>query len=1770
MLPEGYLAQEKLYEKSDVLFCRAVEETSARTVLVKSLQGEFPALSKIARFKHEYHLLSELNIPHIPRPCRLIEFSDRIAIVFNDLPGALLSDCISSFRLEVVDFLLIAQQLAHLLGEMHQKGIIHKHINPYHILYDPKSHTVSLIDFESATTFAKEQLEFNTVVFPEAELHYISPEQTGKMNRSVTMLTDMYSLGVTLYKVWTGELPFQEEDEAGLLHAHMVRNPISPHILRPDTPHLVADIMMKLMQKNPEERYQSGFGLEKDIEKCLNLLKAGHREPSFLLGEGDFSPQLSISDKLYGREHALQQLLNAFQFTCKNKIQLVLVRGEAGVGKTALVNQIEQEIIKGGGHFITGKFDQFQRRDQYRVLAQAFQRLISQVLTSFSASEIEKIRLNLIEALNINAQLIINFVPELETLIGPQPPLPDLSPQEAENRLAFTVRDFIHVFTSLDHPLVMFLDDFQWIDEPSLFVLKHIAMSPVAKNIMIILCYRDKEITKESFMLVTLEEMREKVKTLTITLPPMSLEDVKHLVHDTLREQGERIDALATILYEKTKGNPFFIRSLLVRLYDNGLLYPDNFHQKWGWDTKKIRALPVSNNVVSFMIDELQLLPKATQKILHIASLLGNSFYLKPLAIAAHKTENEVIYLLWPALTKNIILPLSKDYHLFSTNLSEEIVQQKAVDLEKIEFKFSHDRISQAANSLSTPEVKRKYQYKASMRLLKKLPPNMLKKQFINIVSMLNEARHLIRTHKTYLRLIRYNLEAASRSLNSFAYESAYAFITTAMEMAPKNLWETEYAFAYKLHELYCECAFYNKRYQESLQQAHILLEKATTNLKKAEIAYKLSMYVASTAGGQEESIKYGLLGLSYLGISLPKDPHLFPTFFKLVLHKISRIGRKIENCRQLPKTHDPKNKLVQMLFANLIQAAYRSDRIFLVALASTKSMRYSLTHGNSDASLINYIYYGSLWPYNSLIMGKKLGKIALELAKGVSDPNIQGQVYFSYAFVMHFWHYSLDDLKAYYEYAIQKFRTAGNIEQLAFAYDHIIYLDTRPLPIVYEEGARYTAAIYSLGIRSVFAHSQLCQNFRAHLMGIISEKGGLSTSEYQEDQLVQEMEEGKFYWGIINYYNLKQQIDYLFEEYGAAFTHAKKLAPYKFYLFCSYSYIELCVYHFLIYAALYKSLNIWKKAKARFHMRVEMFKMSRWYLHNPDNFSHYYFLMKAEHARISKKQAKAAQYYRAAIHGAEKNNSLLYQALSNELAAKFHLALGKSEEASLYMQKSAYHYSQWGAKAKVGQLKKDYVALFEEHPHKEASEKGSHKHKSLLNKSYDLSQIIKMTHTMVREVHLAKLMSKILLSVSEACKAEKSVCILERNQDLFTVGYSDSGGNVTDLLSYIPLEKEVRVAKHVVRHVYQTQKPAILSNAAQNIEFIDDPYIVEQVPKSILCIPILDKKVFLGVLYLENNTFTNFFTEERVTFLEILSGYMAISIQNALSYEGVSRFLPTLFLKLSGKSHLTEIELGDTIYQTMTVLLLKVQIFPGASEKIGIDKSFEIIHAFLDHITSIIQVHQGFIQRHMGDTLQIFFPYSPKSALEAGIAILKELHAYNQEWLKQHEAPIQIGIGIDTGMTLFRMVGDKNHMDVAILSEAIDFAIQLEGVTRVYQAPLMVSQLFINSLLKPEEFKFRYLDTIYVRGRSCPVKIYENYNADFSERVEKKDKLQTPFSQGISLYKGRQFSEALPLFKKCQSILPDDKSIALYVKRCKKYIKTPPPPDWEAAHRLR
>ena len=1510
--PKGYQITEEIYHGSRTIVKRAIRTSDQKPVVLKLLKNSYPSFGELVQFRNQYTITKNLQIPGISTPLALEKYCNGYMLVMADegyqsLPSSF------NYPLNLDQFFPIALQLTAILQGLYQNRIIHKDIKPANILIHPCTGIVQIIDFSISSLLAKEMQQGQNPNVLEGTLAYMSPEQTGRMNRCLDYRTDFYSLGVTFFQLLTGRLPFESSDPMELVHCHLAKKPLSiQELTGVYFPEMLSAIVMKLMAKNPEERYQSGLGLRSDLEQCLNQWQTKGKIEKFNLGKKDLCDRFLIPEKLYGREQEVKELLAAFErvATEEKNTELILVAGFSGIGKTAVVNEVHKPIVKQRGYFIKGKFDQFNRNIPFSALVQALRDLMGNLLSA-SEVKLQQWKSKILNALGENGQVIIDVIPELEKIIGKQPNVPELSGSAAQHRFNLLFGKFIQVFTTKEHPLVIFLDDLQWADSASLNLLKLLMGEGKQGYLLLIGAYRDNEVFPAHPLMLTLDEIvKEEGKVKTITLSPLSEENINYLVADTLICEREIAKPLTELVYQKTKGNPFFTTQFLLGLYRGNLISFNFDLGYWECDLVEVRQQALIDDVVEFMAQQLQKLPEETQEMLKLAACIGNQFDLQTLAIVSEQSKEDTADSLWRALKQGFIMPQSEVYKFYL----EQDTQGSEAELNNVNqivnYKFLHDRVQQAAYSLIPYENKQNIHLKIGELMLEKIPFNQRREKIFGIVNQLNMGIDLLENRNKRIELANLNLTAAQKAKNSTAYSSAVSYLNYGMKLLEYKDWTYEYELQFNLHKECSESEYLKGNMERSETLAYQTLEKAKSIVDQVDI-YNILIVQYTVTSRYQDAINQGKKALSILGIEWDQDilSKELSTELKSVKDKLG--SRNIESLINLPEVTLPEKKAAISVLHYLLPVAFSVNQE-LWSFFVVKMVNLALEYGHTAECCFGYSFYGVFISsvFKDYEAGYKFGILSLKLSQKFKDIAQESKACnILAAFLLH-WKKHVRNCESINNQGYTVGLESGQLQFVGYIiYNRIlsIFHSGKNLRDLSQEFSVYLPVLeqikhyYSLDITVgiELAISRLIEPTPQNLNNQFWDS--------DEQRYIETCHRRKSFPAICIYQIIKAQNLYILGQHKAALEHLVSAQENINFINGHFIIAEHNYYYSLSLLGCYSNASVQDREDILIQVQENQKQLKVWADNAQENFQHNFELVEAEIARNTQNRLVAIEQYDAAIAGAKEYEFPQKEALANELAAKFYLEWGKDKIAAAYMQEAYYCYARWGAKTKTEDLEKRYPNLLQAIINQEQFNSFSNHfancdqtltltntdNSTSNSSSLDLATVVKASQVISSEIHLNQLLCTLMSVVTENSGADKGIFISPQSGKLIieaVVGVSSQGDKQNSLIACELFESTESMPHNIVNYVFRNGDTLVIDDLNAETKFAGDEYFKTHQPQSILCTPIFHQGKITSILYLENNFTKEAFTRNRLELLNLLCNQAAISLENARLYENLEQ----------------------------------------------------------------------------------------------------------------------------------------------------------------------------------------------------------------------------------------------------------------------------------------
>ena len=1738
------------------------------------LKSDHPTQTELLRAQREFRITKALGAEGVIRALDFQSPQKRPILVLEDIGGLSLKDYCESRALELGQLLDIAIKICAALDAVHGARVIHKDINPSNIILNPETGQVKLIDFGISTELSRETQSAVSPDSLEGTLAYISPEQTGRMNRALDLRTDLYSLGVTLYELLCRRRPFEHGDLMELVHAHLARRPVPPHVVRPEVPETLSAIVMKLMAKSGEERYQSAAGLRADLERCAVELREGSIS-GFPLGSRDRASVFRIPQKLYGRARALEALLSSFERVCRGERCLVLVSGESGSGKSVLVGEIRRPMVRERGYFIAGKYDQFRRDLPYAGLLDAFDDLLRQLLTE-SDEQLASWRGRLLEALGQNGRLLTELLPLLEEIIGPQPAPPPLGAQESQNRFNYVLQNFVRALARPEHPLVLFLDDLQWADASSLFMLEQLLLDLDEGHFLVIGAYRDKEAPAGHPLTQMVGKLRERGLPIESLSPgPLGLEHVGALIEDTLRggADAEQRARLAALVLAKTHGNPFFVNQFLNTLYREQKITLDP-RGGWSFELEDIEGMQITDNVVTLMAHKIERLPASCQRLLKVGSCIGSRFSLSILSTLEDAAPARIAERLWPALKAGLLLPLDGNYRYMIG--ASEYLRVSGARLRDAEFKFLHDRVQQAAYSLLTRAQQQALHLTVGRRMLASYSAERRAEQIIDIVNHLNDGVAQIEEASERKKLASMNLAAGRRAKSSAAFEPALRYFTTGCELLTEESWRVDYELALALHRERAEALYLTADYETLDALTGELLGRCRELRDKVEL-HKIRLQALTGRGAFPEAIREALQALALVGVTIPEHPSARYSLYSRSITKLALLVKRDEDFETAPMMRSPLHLEAMRILMLIVAPAYFSNPGIVPVVVFTM-MQLLARYGSSPIAAYACATYGFLQcgVFQNFEEGCRFGRLAERLCDTSTPPELQPQVIlFIHEFVT-IWTRPLSECIEALLDNYQRGPEVGEKEYVTYRVN-VAYMQSilggqnlQEIERTYAPHFQYVRR-FRQGLTDSTA--QLQRQFILHLSSPEEPGIELVGAAYNADEFLASpgAEANITERSLLTF--MRCLLALIFRDTDRALAEAERAEP-----IMAGVIGQICYFVFFFAQSLAITANYHRLGRARQKaLRKTLLRnrklLQKWASFCPGKYAHKQQLVEAEWLRVRGRLEEARPLYEAAIEGAHEHGFIHEAALACELYSEFHQERRSSRSAAFWIREARYLYRLWGAINKVN-------ALSERYPEWLASERAgsgsvstqpgaSTQTSSGAAQTLDLQSIMKASHAISGEIVLSKLLTRLMEVLIENAGAQFGALLLPIKDAWLVVARGEVGA--IEVLNDAPLRGAEGLPSSIINYSIRARREVVLNNARDEGDYTEDPYVKANSVRSALALPLENQGKVAGLVYLENKLARAAFPPERLEVLRLISSQAAISLENARHYErqakltsSFARFVPREFIENLGHDSIEEVTCGEGVHKQMTVLFADIRDFTALSEGMLPEENFRFINGYLSLMDPVIRQHGGFIDKFIGDAIMALFETECDDVVTSAIGMHLALVEYNKRLIAAGGSAISIGVGVNTGNLMLGTVGGESRMEGTVIGDTVNLAARVESMTKDYGAGVLIGENTYRLLKRPEKFLIREVDLVRVKGKMKPVTIYEVFDGDSELSRRLKQETRELLQRGRALYRNRRFEKARECFEAMLEVHPGDMTAALYVERCDYYEQTGLPDDWD------
>ncbi|SIO03056.1 adenylate/guanylate cyclase domain-containing protein [Algoriphagus halophilus] len=1629
---------DKVRENSRYIVYKANRIQDSKPVTIQTFRSAYPSFRDLNHLKQEYSILSKLSHPNIVQPIGL-EYLENLPILVNeDVIGEPLSEHLKKGNLDLIIFLKIAMEITKAVNYLHSKNIIHKNINPSNIIVN-KNGEIKVWGFDYAIERGRDLNFSNVSEALELGLHYISPEQTGRMNRPIDHRTDLYSIGAVFYEMLTGKTIFNFSDPMELMHAHLALLPEEPSKLRHDIPQVISKVVLKLLKKNTSERYQSCSGLLNDLQQCLDRLLDINEITEFTLGTQDRLDQFQISSKIYGRDEELKQMNEVFQRIKNKRAELALVSGYSGVGKSSFVREFQKYIDLGGGFFISGKFEQYKNNPPLSSLLIALNDLIDQILIRGEEQQ-DYWRKSILKAVGNSGQLIIDIMPDLELLIGPQTEVPQLPMNESKNRFDQVFNSFIRSFASEDHPLCIFLDDLQWLDSTTRRWLENTLMDPSLKHLLVICAYRENEVSPSHPMMLMLDRLSSHgVTTTQFALSPLDQNSVEEIIADSLSISKESGKDLAQIVYRKTLGNPFFIRQCLLTLYESGVIQVSQNTQSWTYSIEKANRVSISDNVIDLMSELFFRLPDEVQTTLKYASCIGNTFSIEILSGLVDISEGEL----------DMQLKFAEKLCIIENIKTKE---RSGDD----DYGFQHDKIQQAALGLLSETEKRKVRLEIAKSIISKLS-DIEHSDYVYIVTdHLNYAQELILDQDLLKKLVELNISASIRAKYANAYESGLSYIKNAMELVQsKNLNVSKETLRdlnlqrAESEHLAGNNSFVVDYFDEALNYAEDVIDKAKITIRKIQFYNNTRNFEAAYQVCREVT--------SELGVSIPASFSPPSLAIEFVKYKAMMGKRDVEELINLPEMSDEKLKTAILLMAAAGQSAFQI-KPELCVLVCAIMVNLCLKHGNTDGGFIGFLGFGPVFHSGILgfrTTGYKIGQLTLGLVDKYQNYGARAEVNFVTGYFAIPWKKPAKEMEGYWLNAYEAGLEVGDLFHASCASCAMVqsyFMRGVQYDLVLESCNSYLDFLKRFQIEEgIFTMSAISQSIK-NLQGKTNSIDSFSDEIFNENEYVKKLENFNSRHFAHFYYINKMQSLYLWDEYEKAYEVSLIS---DIYLKDSPGMLHTAEHFFykgLILACLIPGANRVNTLKWKRVLSSIVKKFKKYSEQSSSNFEHKYRLLAAELALIQGNLEKAQSEYYEALNSSEKYEYLQIQALINRRLFELHLKDGKKKIAAIHLSDAEYLYNLLGAKGIVDLMaskrSSSNFSRMEFRFGQRAEEKGVGQNFS--NNDLDLKSVLKSSEAISKEIKLKDLLKILMKIIIENAGAQRMVLLLKTENEFTVQSESCTKNDEPNLFENLPLKSFKPIAKEVVLYALKNKESVILENAVQDNRFGKDPYILKEKLKSIMIVPLMKQSEVTGIIYLENNLIEGAFTIERLNLINILSSQMAISLENAMLYQNMEDKIRLRTKQLNEEKEKSEELLLNILppeiaselknngmskarnFNDVSVMFTDIVNFSGLCEVLTAEELVAELNYFYCEFDRIVDRYGIEKIKTVGDSYMCAGGLNFTKEFDASNIILAafEINEFIQEHMKskisEGKPPISMRIGIHTGPVIAGIVGIK------------------------------------------------------------------------------------------------------------------------------------------------
>ncbi|MEI6760682.1 MAG: AAA family ATPase [Betaproteobacteria bacterium] len=1752
-----YAERKALHNGRLTIVSRGVRAADGTPVVLKRLRQLYPPPASITALRRELALTRQAACAGVVEALELSEAQGVVSLVFKDFGGTSLAARLQAGRLPLAEAVDIAVSVCDTLAQVHERGMVHRDVNPSNIVRNGATGEVRLIDFGLATTLSRQTATATAVGQLMGTLRYLAPEQSGRTEGQVDARSDLYALGVTLYEMLTGRVPFETDDALGLVHAHIALVPSPPCEVDPQVPRILSDVVMRLLQKRPDLRYQTARGVWRDLQAVAERLNAGAGPEPFPLGQFDLSDRLRLPEQLYGRRRDIGALTGGFQRAASGGREILLIAGQPGIGKSSLVTQVQPAILECRGIFLQGKFDQFNQGVPFEGLVLAIKGWVAE-LAGEEEGTLSLWRQRLAEALGNNGAVLTALVPELRLLIVDPPPVADMQPAEAHNRLMQTMRRFVKALAAPAHPLVLFLDDLQWACPPSIELIVSLATDDQTRHVLLLGAFRDNEVDEGHPLTRAMVELKAKgVAARSISLGPLADRDVAQFLADALSADIDTLGELATVVSRKTGGNPFFVRRFLCDLNERGLVSPDPSGGPWRWDLAAIRALDLTDNVVGLICTSLSGLPEDTRRALQAASIIGNQFGLSLLAEVLGLGTGEAQRALRPALDADLITVLGDTYWEDASDASTDY-----------QYRFQHDRIQQAADSLMTPAERCATHLQLAHRLMQLRTEGDRADLLFRLVEHLHQAGPPADA-AARAQSIQLHTQAGLQALASAAFAPAHILLDRAMVLAGTSYWTEDYLGALSLTIQAARAAYLTGHNDRMKEHVAMVQRRARRVFDRAQ-ARIVEVQSSVSSLDLDGAISLGLETLGTLGYNLPWHPTqeeigqgLQATLERLASEPGSSLAER------------PVSEAAEANFALQLQTLMSAPafvaRPALLPILAFDMVRITLDQGPSRDSPFGFgllgLFLCAIGMYDAAYAQ---AQTTLALLDRFEDcPQRARATHLAVGFVAP-WKQALREVIDRQMQVYYLGMESGDLEYACWgsgmASANALWAGV-PLDQVRAKVDADVAACLSCGQQTVLPVAQLYQAGVIALCGDGLEPTRLVHAGFDEDMALPRYHAIGNRTAIAVARSMHTMLRYLFGDDAGALQAAAEGMAHADGVLATYVTVNTRFYGALAALSHCDSASDETRAELLATVAQHRAAFEPWIAACADNHAHRLALIDAELARVNGDAVAAMNGYDHAIRLAAAQGFLQDEALASELAGRFHLKAQRATVARAYLTEARYAYEKWGAHAKVTQLLAAFpdlatpMATLADLP-ASADPLQASVHGTLtgtvsggsVSLDLDIVTMAKAMQAITSESDVDALLTRIVQVAMESAGATSATLLLAQDGGLVVAAECHAAPMQEAYLDQ-PLASLTHISRSVVTRVFRSGEAVV-----SGLDKAPPGQTQDGVPgQAVAAVVLADQGRRLGVLYLSNDLIHTAFPPSRVLTLELLASQAAIALGKARllreSTEMVrafERFVPKAFLGHLGRERVVDIALGDARMHQTTVMFTDLRGFTSLFEKIPPREGFALLNLYLGRMTPIIEQHGGLVDKFIGDGIMALFLGSADQAVKALLAMHTALGELNDSGELPDGLRLRMGAGLHAGPVALGTVGSAQRLDVTALGDTVNSASRLEAITSAVGAEVLISEDVMWRLLDPNAIDLRVLGQVLVYGREEPIAIVEVFSSNPEPvRVAKRETAQD-FEAALEAYRDAKFAKSIDLLTRCLARCPQDEVARRVLDRAK------------------